>query len=286
VDIDGIPPWFRAAVAEPVDSSCFEARGARLHMLRWNWEGGADRPVLLLVHGFLAHARWWVPIAPLLARDCRLAALDLSGMGDSEARESYPTDWAARDILAAIDFLGIAPATIVGHSFGGASALMASALEPGRIRRVIALDSYFNFSGEVVPGSPFLSGHRHYATLEDALARYRLTPGPADIPDCVLHHVARHSLKSVDDGWSWKFDPALSSFREFVDGASVLREVGAEVDYVYGENSSLIDRQRALRIAESLPRVRSLRVFPDGHHHFLLEHPLRTAQLLQELLQR
>ena len=47
----------------------------------------STRPGLLLVHGNAAHAYWWSFIAPLLARDYNVAAMDLSGMGDSGWRE-------------------------------------------------------------------------------------------------------------------------------------------------------------------------------------------------------
>ena len=57
--------------------------GARVHYLRW---GDKARPGLLLVHGNAAHAYWWSFIAPFLARDYNVAAIDLSGMGDSDWR--------------------------------------------------------------------------------------------------------------------------------------------------------------------------------------------------------
>ena len=85
--LDGAPPpapqWFKDALAIKPESSFVEVSGARIHYLRW---GDRARPGLLLVHGNAAHAHWWDFIAPFLARDYNVAAMDLSGMGDSDWR--------------------------------------------------------------------------------------------------------------------------------------------------------------------------------------------------------
>ena len=52
-------------------------------------QGADDAPLVLMLHGFLAHARCFAFIAPLLAKKYHLVAFDFSGMGDSESREAY-----------------------------------------------------------------------------------------------------------------------------------------------------------------------------------------------------
>ena len=51
-----------------------------------DWGGGG--PPLLALHGSAAHAHWWDPVAPFLARDYRLLALDWRGHGDSDDPDS------------------------------------------------------------------------------------------------------------------------------------------------------------------------------------------------------
>jgi len=276
--------WYSKAVAAPKESRHFVRDGARLHMLCWNWTENTDKPAVLLVHGFLAHAHWWDAVAPVLAQHYRVAALDLSGMGDSDARPDYPADWAARDILAAIDHLGIAPATVVAHSFGGSRALEASTLEPSAIRHAVVLDPYYNFIGEPAPGTGSLGGRKIYPTLAEAMKHYRLLPG-AVIPPDVLQHVARHSLKPMAGGWTWKFDPVMEVQVED-DGAAILAKVAACVDYVRAENSSLVSAERAQRIVDALPNKRfgSPITFPGVDHHLLLEKPRAVADLILSLI--
>src|SRR6266849_2863167 len=75
---------------------------------------------LLFVHGGGAHANWWSFIAPYLTRDFRVAAIDLSGMGDSGRRQSYGSDIRAAEMRAVIADAGLGQRPfVIGHSFGG-----------------------------------------------------------------------------------------------------------------------------------------------------------------------
>ena len=67
------PAWFEQAVAVAPEVAYVEAAGVRIRYLRW---GQRNRPGLLLVHGNAAHAEWWSFIAPFLASDYNVAALD------------------------------------------------------------------------------------------------------------------------------------------------------------------------------------------------------------------
>src|SRR5262249_32951893 len=80
------PDWFARITAVAPEDCFVEVEGTPIHYLRW---GERKRPGLLLVHGNAAHAYWWSFIAPFLARDYNVAAMDLSGMGDSGWRETY-----------------------------------------------------------------------------------------------------------------------------------------------------------------------------------------------------
>jgi hypothetical protein len=100
--LDGAPPpapkWFEDALAIRPESNFVQVGGAKIHYLRW---GDRARPGLLLVHGNAAHAHWWDFIAPFLAREYNVAAMDLSGMGDSDWRpDGYAMEMFAREEIA------------------------------------------------------------------------------------------------------------------------------------------------------------------------------------------
>src|SRR5271154_1731230 len=116
-DVPPAPGWFEAAVSTVPESNFVDVEGAKIHYLRW---GDRARPGLLLVHGNAAHAHWWDFIAPFMARDYNIAAMDLSGMGDSDWRPNYSMDVFAREQMAVCEHAGMfgvgEPPVIAAHS--------------------------------------------------------------------------------------------------------------------------------------------------------------------------
>ena len=122
------PEWFDRAIATPAESGWVTVDRAAIHYLRW---GARAKPGLILVHGNGAHAYWWSFIAPFLAREYNVAAIDLSGMGDSAHRDAYTMEHFAHELLAVAEHAGMfdnaEPPIIVGHSFGGRVVTAAAA---------------------------------------------------------------------------------------------------------------------------------------------------------------
>ncbi|WP_159591017.1 alpha/beta fold hydrolase [Hydrogenophaga sp. BPS33] len=287
IDRPAVPAWFSAAVQQPGQSVFYRTRGQRRHLLTWNWQD-VEKPAVLLVHGYLAHANWWAPIAPQLTDRWRVAAMDLSGMGDSEAGPDVSPLSLALDVLDALDFLKLPSATVVGHSYGGSRALRASGLRRGAIHHLVMLDSYVNAPGEMPRQGPPLGESKLYANPQEALARYRFRPSDVEIPVFVKRHVVETGLRRHADGWRWKFTSGLRVSEEIL-GVEMLRGTHARrVDYVRGGSSSLVSEQCARWIVAEMAHKTDARLheFPGGHHHFLLQDPQQTARLLRGLLSR
>lgn len=93
------------------------AGGARIHT---ETAGRADRPTLVLTHGWGMDASIWTPIRQALADRFRIVLWDLPGLG-----RSRPTPLSAIDMSAFADDLkrvsqgAGGPAILVGHSIGG-----------------------------------------------------------------------------------------------------------------------------------------------------------------------
>ena len=108
----------------------------RLRATRWP---GAGVPVVLL-HGLASTRRFWDLVAPrLVGRP--LLALDQRGHGDSDRPDGpYDAGTVARDVLHALDALGLSRAVVVGHSWGASTALRLAADSPERVLAVVAID--------------------------------------------------------------------------------------------------------------------------------------------------
>src|SRR6266481_3414300 len=128
------PDWFRWAISHPGQSRFVMAAGCRIHYLLWpRAPGRPGARGLLFVHGGGAHSHWWSYIAPYFTRDFRVAAIDLSGMGDSGWRAHYNSELRAEEIRAvmAAAQLGERP-FVIGHSFAEALGVCGRPAVPGR----------------------------------------------------------------------------------------------------------------------------------------------------------
>jgi pimeloyl-ACP methyl ester carboxylesterase len=109
-------------------------------------EKGKGAPVLLL-HGFGASTYTWRHIAPALARDHRVIAVDLKGFGQSDKPfdSRYSVFDQAELLTQFIEDHDLRNLTIVGHSFGGGVALVLALDQDkrlkGRIKKLVLLDT-------------------------------------------------------------------------------------------------------------------------------------------------
>jgi pimeloyl-ACP methyl ester carboxylesterase len=278
------PDWFTRALSDVGVSRVVSIGNNPIHYLGWSLDR-QDLPWLIFVHGYRGHAHWWDFIAPYFAGQYRIAAIDLSGMGDSGYRANYSLETFAHDLAGLISHLSTSAVSVIAHSFGGTVAFAASALSPSLIHHTIAIDTYVSFADsdplrKVRPmGSP---APRSDYTL--ARSRYRLLPAQPDPPRYLLNHVAAYSLKRVLDGWAWKSDPNLPGSETPQDGMALLSKVFNLTDFVFGELSVLVDAPRAARIVTSLPNARDPVMICGAHHHVPLDRPRELIGVLQSLL--
>ncbi len=90
-------------------------------------QGGAGRPLLVLLHGLGANAAVWQPLLPLIAHHWpgRWLAPDFRGHGLSSHRDSYALDDHIGDLLP---LLADEPEVLIlGHSMGGAVGIALAA---------------------------------------------------------------------------------------------------------------------------------------------------------------
>jgi pimeloyl-ACP methyl ester carboxylesterase len=109
-------------------------------------EKGEGSP-LLLIHGFGASTFTWREIAPPLARQHRVIAVDLKGFGQSDKPfdERYSVFDQAELLKQLIIDKDLRDLTLIGHSFGGGVALVLALDEDpqlkGRIKKLVLLDT-------------------------------------------------------------------------------------------------------------------------------------------------
>jgi len=96
---------------------------------------GGEGPPIVLVHGTTGSDFSWSLVRPHLEARNAVYAVQRRGRGRSGDGPEYSLAREAEDIAAVIDAIG-APATLVGHSFGGTCSLEASLLTTN-VRRLV-----------------------------------------------------------------------------------------------------------------------------------------------------
>jgi pimeloyl-ACP methyl ester carboxylesterase len=283
------PAWYDRALAQAPESFRIPVDGAEIEGLVW---GELGKPGLLLMHGAGGHAGWWRPTAPNLARDHRVAAFSLSGMGRSGWRPAYSLDGYADEALSVIAAAGLDAAgapVVVGHSFGGRVAMRLAAREGRRLKAAIAVDTIIR-----APGAPGMRGGlwparptRLYPTLAEALARFRLAPLQPCENLFLVDAVARESLgppHEGGEGWTWTFDPMLWAQLEDAGRAyEDLLAAACPVGLIFGDRSQLMGPAQVAMVRALAPQV-PIAIVPEAEHHVMLDQPLALVAALGAML--
>ena len=283
-----IPDWFWKAVETVPENHVVEVDGCDVCYQVWgDTRPGKPRPGMLLIHGMNAHRRWWDFIGPQLSDDYRVAAMDLTGMGDSDYRYAYDAATYAQEIAAVCDAAGFGDdVVVVGHSFGARVAVKAANLFPGRFGALVLVDSGIRHPDEPEPDYPLLNPRRAkvYPNRDSAEERFRLMPPQPCANDYILAYIAKHSLMRVEGGWAWKFDDELPlTLKDVERTPDDYRRLALPTGIVYGARSAACSTRTVAHTAALIPGDVPVVAVPDAHHHVFLDQPLAFVAALRQV---
>ena len=143
--------WLSAGCATvslgQVGGAQFAVVGAPASPLRLAYSQSGEGSPVVLIHGFGANSYTWRHLAPILALNHKVYAVDLKGYGKSDKPldENYSLQDQAALVADFIKKRRLRDVTLVGHSFGGGVALML-ALDKrpairSRVKRLVLLDT-------------------------------------------------------------------------------------------------------------------------------------------------
>ena len=272
-------------------------------------EPGAPKLALFL-HGALGSGNNLRSLASKLAKlrpEYRFCLVDLRHHGDSQGAPPPNTLAAcAGDLAALIAELGQEPEVILGHSFGGKTALMFAQLFPGRARQLWVLDSN--------PGSQEPTAANEVIRVIQAV-RNTATPA-ADRAHVVAELVGQGlssgtanwlatNLQRKAEGFVWRFnldaiyELMLDYFR--VDLWGVLESGAADSDFrvVVAERSDRWAPENRARLEAMLETVRAnhgqertvrgsgtveLHIVPNAGHWLHVDNPAFLLELISQNL--
>ncbi|MGE3774823.1 MAG: acetoin dehydrogenase dihydrolipoyllysine-residue acetyltransferase subunit [Gammaproteobacteria bacterium] len=268
-----VPPAAEEGEEGP-DYRYVDVGGQRLRYAR----RGETGPAVVLIHGFGGDCDNWLFNLDALAAGARVHALDLPGHGQSSKTIADGSiDALARTVLGFLDAVDVDAAHLVGHSLGGAIALVAAAAAPARVRALSL----------IAPAGlgPTIDG--------DYLREFIAAESRRELKPVLQRLVADAGLvnrQMIDDVLKYKrLDGVGDALRAiangFVDGNAqrvdlrpVLNAVGCPVQLLWGSADRIVPPAQA----EGLPASVAVHLI-DGAGH--LPH-LEAASAVNALLKR
>jgi pimeloyl-ACP methyl ester carboxylesterase len=255
----------------------------RLHALDW---GTAGCPPVLLLHGAAQTAHSFDEVAPALARDHHVVALDQRGHGDSDWAARYDRDAFGDDIAAVLDAHGWSEATLIAMSLGGLNAVAFAAAQPERVRSLVVVDVVPTVAaaGKQAIGKQ-LAVHA-FDTFDGAVEHARAFNPRRTVANIRerLHHAMR---KDGDGRWVYKFDPAMGGAAGR-DPSALWWAVGrlrCPTLLVRGAESNILTAEGAERFVQMVPGS-SVAVVPEAGHSVMGDNPPGFLAAVEPFLAR
>lgn len=286
---------------KPRDRS-LDARGLKIHYLEW---GVRTRDPLILIHGFLDHARSWEPFVTSMQKKSKkpswIIAPDCRGHGDSGwigAGGYYHFPDYLFDLDSLIHALKIPSVILMGHSMGGTISFLYTGTFPKRVRKIILVEG-IGPHGLSFPDAPprmrrWISevralGQRRpaqYSSLENAAKQLQRKDPRLKLG--LALHLARWGMKQTGNGkWEWKFDPLhrTTAPQPFYSKQALefIRRIECPVLLIRGKespNSPRIDMQQRLEAMTN----RALVEIKDAGHMVHHDNPEGLAETVSEFL--
>lgn len=253
----------------PTEMMTISAPGQAPVRLHVRDDGPRTGPALIMLHGFGSSLHTYEAWARALQDDFRVVRFDLPGSGLSPPDPSgdYTDMRSIEIILALMDTLDIARASLIGNSIGGRIGWTMAATHPAHVEKLVLIspDGFaspgFEY-GDPPKASPLLEAMRFF--LPRALLRANIAPGYGDPAALSDETVTRyHDLMRAPGGRG----ALLERMRQtvLVEPEPLLRVIQAPVLLVWGEKDALIPFSNAADYARALPDSR-LASFPDLGH--------------------
>lgn len=264
--------------------------GHKLRVARVGNQAGTDLPTpLVLLHGYPETLQIFCRLARLLRRHAEVIAFDWPGMG---ASEPWPGGVSpvhmARRLIRVLDELKLSRAHVAAMDMGGQPALVAAAEYPGRIEKLVVMNSlvlwdeptsweirllrrhgWNRFFIESFPRVVFRRAERTFLDRADRL--------PRELRGDFWEHFRRGEVRRFISrmcGGYQGFLPRLPHYYEKVRRPTLV---------LWGERDHHFPRSHGERLAELVPQA-ALELIGEAGHWMVWSHAERVASAIERFL--
>jgi lipase len=233
-----------------------------LHLEEW---GPADGRRVVCLHGVTSHGRHFAKLAEALPA-FHVLAPDLLGHGSSP----YEPPWDLETHLNAIvETVGVAPAVLVGHSFGGRLALELAARAPKLVPKLVLLDpALYVFPHVALYAAENARKERAYVSFDEGIDRRydesQLSRAPREL---VEEELRGHLVWDDEGAYRYRYSQAavVAAYGGMASQPPPFERARIPTLLVVGESSYLPHDHLLEPHREALGDLLEVVVVPGGH---------------------
>ena len=224
---------------------------------------GSGEPVVLL-HGLFGSASNLLSLGRSLEAHYQVVRMDLRNHGKSPHCDYMDIPSMAKDVALTMDELGIASASVLGHSLGGKVAMELAATQADHVSKLIVADI-----------APVSYGRGHDAIITGLLAmdlRALRNREQADqllqdaVPELGIRQFLLKNLMRDGDHWAWRMNlPVIADCYDLLRAAPDTGVYKAPALFIRGELSRYIKDENRVGIQRQFPDSRLETIAGTGH---------------------
>ncbi|MFI5777710.1 alpha/beta fold hydrolase [Nocardia sp. NPDC051570] len=244
--------------------------------------GPADGPLVLALHGLTGHGRRWAALAAEHLPDLRIVAPDLRGHGRSSALPPWTFEAVVEDVAELLDGES---AVVVGHSFGGATAIHLAHRHPELVRALVLLDPAMGLDPEFLRQvADSTLAHPDFPDREAARLD-KLETAWADVePGLLEAELAEHLTLTEAGRLTWRISlPAIVSYWGQLARDIVLPPRDLPTVLVHAMKAPIVTPQLRAALTDHLGDRLRIHEF-DCDHMVAQARPAETAAVVRSVL--
>lgn len=229
------------------------------------YRAAGSGPPLVLLHGGLVDSRAWSREINAFSDEFQVIAWDAPGCGrSSDPRPDATLDDYADSVAGLMEAIGLSPAHVLGHSFGGGVTLAVYKRHPHLVRSMILVSAYAGWAGslpaEEVEQRRQMAERNVHRPIHEWVDDFLATLFDQTTPRHLVEETRSIMLDTRPEGML----PMLRAFAD-ADLTDVLERVTVPTLLLYGDKDQRSPRPVAEKLSSSIPTSRL--VFVDGAGH-------------------
>src|SRR5215471_10415377 len=249
--------------------------------LKYAKQGNGSGRTIIFLHGVTDSWFSYSPVLPYFLDGYTCYALDQRGHGDSDKPETgYSMPDFADDVVAFMDTMDIAQATLAGHSMGSLVGQQVALTAPKRLSRLVLIAAGTNARAEGVRELEEALEKLCDPVTDEFAREFQLSTIYHPVPEDFLDYVVKESLKLPARVWRAAFSGILAA-----DYSNQLSNITTPTLILRG-NQDTVFSQVAQEALELGLQNAVLKVYQETGHALHWEQPEQFANDVKQFISK